>query len=381
MDAASITIEALGSAHHEVLTALRAAGPVTWVPAVGGWVVTTRAAGVAVMRDDVTFTVDDPRFSTAQVIGPSMLSRDGPEHRRHRDPFTAAFRPSEVTRRFAAPVEQMAHRLVAELAPAGAADLCSQLARPLAVGVVALSLGLESIDPACLGEWYDEIVAAVERVSFGAPIGEAAAEAFGLLGVALDAAAHAPDSVVLAAAAELSRDELVSNAAVFLFGGIETSEAMTANLLFHLLADRHQFQLVGDDRSLLDAAVEESLRLEPAAARVDRYATRDVNLGGASVRAGDLVVVSIAAANRDPDVFDRPDQFDLARENAHAHLAFAHGPHACLGAQLARMETRAAVMALIDLVPQLVLAEQEPPTGIVFRKPRRLLARWTPTAD
>ncbi|MEY4231409.1 MAG: Cytochrome monooxygenase PikC, partial [Actinomycetota bacterium] len=97
----SVSIDILDAAHHEVLAEMRAVGPVAWLEAVGGWVVTGRAVAVAVMRDAVTFTVDDPRFSTAQVIGPSMLSLDGAEPARHRDPFGAAFRPGEVTRRSA----------------------------------------------------------------------------------------------------------------------------------------------------------------------------------------------------------------------------------------------------------------------------------------
>ena len=96
------------------------------------------------------------------------------------------------------------------------------------------------------------------------------------------------------------------------------------------------------DRSLVDAAVEESLRLEPAAARVDRYATADVDLEGASIRERDLVIVSLAAANRDPLHFPDPDRFDVHRPNSRSHVTFAQGPHVCIGAQLARLETRAA---------------------------------------
>src|SRR5205085_5371913 len=134
----------------------------------------------------------------------------------------------------------------------------------------------------------------------------------------------------------LRPDELVSNAAVLLFGGIETTEGMIANALLHLLTNTEQLELVQSDRSLLANAVEESLRLEPAAAVVDRYATRDVQLGGVAIARGDLVRVSVAAANRDPSVFTDPDRFDLGRTHPRRHLAFAHGPHVCLGIHLAR---------------------------------------------
>ena len=311
---------------------LRAVGPVVWVAALDGWVVLSRDAAVAVMRNEVRFTVDDPRFSTAQVIGPSMLSLDGVEHRRHRDPFAAAFMPAVVTSRDGPGIEATARRLVAELQPLGAAELRRQLAGPLAVAVAAGALGLNDVPVADLLGWYDLIVAAVDGVSRGEPVASTGVAAFESLAGALRAAAHDPSSLLTNAAAVLTDDELVANAAVFLFGGIETSEGMTANLLHHLLADPDQLNGVRSDRSLVDAAVVESLRLEPAAARVDRYATADVELDGASIRKRDLVIVSLSAANRDPLHFPDPDRFDVRRPNSRSHVAFAQGPHACIGA-------------------------------------------------
>ncbi len=377
--APDLTLDDLDTRHHEVLAALRSTSPVAWVDAVGGWVVTGREAAVAVMRDADRFAVDDPRFSTAQVVGPSMLSLDGDAHRRHRDPFAATFRPSEVIRRDADVVPEMARRLVSDLASRGDAELRRELAGPLAVAVVARSLGLERLDPSTLLAWYDRIVAAVGDISFGRPVDEATWQAMGLLGSALDESARQPDSVLSLAADSLTRDEVVANAAVFLFGGIETGEGMTANVLRHLLMHPVAFDAVRADRSLVDTAVEESLRLEPAAARVDRYATADVEIDGAHVGAGDLVVVSLAAANRDPVVYDEPDEFRLDRANARTHVAFAQGPHACLGAQLARIETRAAVDAVIDLLPDVHLVETSRVAGVIFRKPIELRVRWSPS--
>ena len=127
------------------------------------------------------------------------------------------------------------------------------------------------------------------------------------------------------------------------------------------------------------ARLRATARLEPAAAVVDRYATRDAQLGGARIRAGDQVTVSIAGANRDPRIFNDPDTFQVRRPNATRHLAFAHGPHFCLGAHLARLEARIAVATLLDLLPQLRLDERYParPRGLVFRKPADLRVRWS----
>ena len=100
---ATVTLEQLEQDPHPVLARLRATEPVSWLPVLDGWLVTRHDLAVAVMRDADTFTVDDPRFSTAQVVGPSMLSLDGDDHARHRAPFAAPFRPTAVRERFADP--------------------------------------------------------------------------------------------------------------------------------------------------------------------------------------------------------------------------------------------------------------------------------------
>jgi len=373
----SLTLELLDDDPYDALDRLRAHEPVAWVPALGGWLVTRRDLCIEVMRDAGRFTVDDPRFSTARVVGPSMLSLDGAEHRRHRDPFASAFRKPEVMARFAERVAAEARRLVDGLAPDGRAEIRRDLAGPLAVRVVAAALDLLDAEPGALLDWYDEIVAAVDRVSAGGEVGPAARDAVGALGRHVAGTIERGDGVLAAATATLAPAEVVSNAAVMLFGGIETSEGMTTSLFWHLLTHADQLTLLRADRSLGSNAVEESLRLEPAAARVDRYATTDTELAGVDIRQGDLVIVSLTAANRDPAMFPDPNAFDLTRPDAKSHLAFAQGPHACVGLHLARLETQAALDAALDGWPGLRLdGGSTPPTGVIFRKPRSLRVRW-----
>jgi cytochrome P450 len=188
-------------------------------------------------------------------------------------------------------------------------------------------------------------------------------------------------SLVAGAASEaggLTRAEVTSNAAVLMFGGIETTEGMIANAILHLLAHPDQRALVEGDRRLLPNAVEESLRLEPAAAVIDRYATGDVTLGDASIDHGELVTISIAGANRDPNFFPDPDRFDIRRENARHQIAFAHGPHVCIGMHLARLEAHTAIARLLERLPRLRLDPAHPsaPRGLVFRKPPTLNVVW-----
>lgn len=375
---AALTLETLDRAPYDALAEMRGREPVSWVPVLDGWVVTRRDLCIEVMRDAERFTVDDPRFSTAQVVGPSMLSLDGSEHRRHRDPFASGLRRSEVMERFTDRVNDEARSLVASLAARGHAEVRRELAGPLAVRVVAAALELLDTDPRTVLGWYDEIVGAVDRVSAGGEVGQAARDAFAALDRHVGASIDRGAGVLAGATATLTSSEIVSNAAVMMFGGIETSEGMTTSLFWHLLTTPGALDAVRGDRSLLTNAVEESLRLEPAAGRVDRYATADASLGGARIAKGDLVIVSLTAANRDPVSYPDPDRFVLTRENARTHLAFAQGPHACVGLHLARLETQAAVEAALDGWPGLEIDDDAtPPTGVVFRKPRSLPVAWS----
>jgi cytochrome P450 len=378
------TLHDLQEDPHPLLARLRTAEPVSWLAVRGGWLVTRYDLAMRVMRDPITFTVDDPRFSTSRLVGPSMLSLDGADHTRHREPFAHPFRRVGVPDRFAGFIETEADRLISAIQPAGSAELRREFAGPLAVTVVTEALGLRDVNVDRVLSWYAAIVAAVSEVTAGRPVTAAGADAFAGLRAAVTRTLGCTDQPSLLREAArapggLSQDEVASNAAVLMFGGIDTTEGMILNAVRHLLADPGMLPLVRDHADLLSNAIEESIRLEPAAAIVDRYATRDVELAGARIHCGDLVSVSIAGANRDPVVFSDPDRFDIRRANARLNLAFAQGPHFCVGAQLARTETTIAVGRLLDRLPGLRLDPDYPnaPRGLVFRKPPALQVAWT----
>lgn len=381
MAVGDVSLDELAGNPHPHLARLRASSPVTFVPALGGFLVTGREAAVEVLRDPSTFTVDDPRFSTAQVVGPSMLSLDGAQHARHREPFVAPFRPRRVAERFGEVVVTKVAQRIDAIAEAGRAELRTSLAGPVAASVVAYSLGLDGGDDAVVAElleWYREIVGSVAGVGEGRPVTAAGAAAMSQLDGALRRRFSDGDGSLLAEAAatgDMTPDEVVSNAAVVMFGGIETTEAMILNALWFLLGSEWRPAEPGPRG--VATAVEESLRLEPAAAEVDRYATVDTEVAGTGIAAGSFVAVSLAGANRDPGEFPEPDRFDPGRPNLRRQLAFATGPHVCLGMDLARLETCVAVSSLLERLPGLRVEPTSPsPTGLVFRKPQRLDVVW-----
>lgn len=382
---ASVELEYLSRSPHALLARLREAEPVSWLPALDGWLVTRRDLALEVMRDAETFTVDDPRFSTQLVVGPSMLTLDGAQHQRHRAPFAQAFRLSAIHEQLGGLIEAEAERLVAAMAPAGRAELRAAFAGPLAVAVMADALGLGDTDRGRVLGWYRAIVAAVDAVTAGEEVPEAGRSAFEDLRTTVERVLDrpVPDSLLAAAASDsgrLDRAEVVSNAAVLLFGGVDTTEGAIANAVLHLLSNPDQLKLVRADPSRLPSAIEESLRLEPAAAIIDRYTTREVELAGARIGARQLVSVSIAAVNRDPGTFPDPDRFLAERENVSRHLAFARGPHVCLGMHLARLEAKVALGRLLERLPRLRLDPEHrhpTPTGLIFRKPPALHLIWS----
>jgi cytochrome P450 len=384
---ASVRLADLEGDPHPLLHRLRAEEPVSWLPALGAWLITRRDLATLVMRDAAAYTVDHPGFSTARVVGPSMLSLDGGEHARHRRPFESPFRQASVQSRLSGIVAEAVERRLDGFEGAGQAELRRDYAGPIAAQTMVAVLGLEAGTLSAVLGWYDTIVEAVTRVTAGEEVSREGRAAFAALRESLlPALRRRPDASLLAAAGSraqgLSDDQIVSNAAVLLFGGIETTEGMIANALFFLLTNPELLARVRADRALVPAALEESLRLEPAAAVVDRYATRDLRLGAAQIRAGELVRVSLSAANRDPATFPDPDRFDPLRPNLRSHVTFAQGPHVCLGLHLARLEAILAIERVLARLPNLRLAPDQRaeldarPRGLVFRKPQALRALW-----
>ncbi len=386
---ASLTLAELEENVHPTLHRLRASEPVSWVPVLNGWLITRYDDAIHVMRDAKTYTVDHPGFSTAQVVGPSMLSLDGHTHRKHRGPFEKPFRRSEVEKRFNDKVAIYIKELLNDLVGSGSTELRREYAGPIAVQAMILALGLEYAEASIsviLG-WYDTIVEAVTRVTAGEPVSAEGRAAFSALRETLLPVLRDESEASLLAAASgmaqgLSDDEIISNAAVLLFGGIETTEGMIANAFYFLLTNPEMIQIARSDASLLPAIVEESLRLEPAATVVDRYAIHDVQLGKALIKEGDLIHISLAGANRDPVIFDDPDRFDPLRTTLRSHVAFAQGPHVCLGLHLARLEAIYALEQALARLPNLRLENTDEaqhaaqPRGLVFRKPPALYVRW-----
>lgn len=384
---AGLTLYELSDNPYPALARVRASAPVAWFEELGMWLVTRRDLVLEVLRDPAGFTTDDPRSPIGDIFGAQMLSVDGDRQKRLKAACIHPFSKRAVADGMAPLVEAKIDRLILSFGWRGAADLRAAFAGPLAVYSVGAVLGVpEEFHPLIL-EWYDRFARALANFTADPAARQrgqtAAAEFREAMRPLLARAAAEPGaglfSSLVHAADRLQDEEILSNALIILFGGIETTDATLANTVWALLSHPAQLDRARATPDGWALAVEESLRWEPAVQSCTRYATRDTELGGVRIPAGDVVQCMLGAANRDPGHFVDPDRYDILRPNAEDHLSFGMGRHLCLGAHLARAEVCSALPALFGRLRGLRLDPDAParPSGYEFRKPERLMVRWS----
>ncbi|MCW2716636.1 cytochrome P450 [Pseudonocardia sp.] len=357
-------------------------------------------AWLATRYDDVKTVLADPRFSRAAVVGAdvprvrpeidneasSILNMDPPEHSRLRRLVAKAFtarRVEELRPRAA----ELTRGMLASLRAAGpGADLVQHVSMPLPVTIICETLGVPVEDR----EIYRAGADAALSTSSMTPEDRAEARTRMLAYMAglVAQRRETPTDDLLGAMVtardeedRLTEHELIGLAVGILIAGHETTMNQISNMTYLLLTRPDRGAALREDPDGIAAGVEELLRFTPlgASAGFPRIATEDVELSGVTVRKGDAVLVSVVAANRDPSVFDHPDELVLDRAD-NRHVGFGHGAHHCLGAQLARMELQEAIGGLLREFPDLRLAvpaqDVEWRTGAFVRGPKALPLAW-----
>ena len=381
---ASLRFEDLERAGHEHrIDELRAAEPVSWVPAIGGWLVTSRADAREVLGRNPKVTVEAEQNLVRSSLGRMMLTVDGDEHARMRKPLEWPFRVNRVQELFGEPVRALAHELVDGFAPDGAVVLDQSFAMPYAVRMSGHSLGLSFEEISRIDAFYSAFAGAMVYDGDPTPQREAEAARAALdeiLLAELRRNRESPGASLTSALAQdsngLTDQEVVDQLRVVMFGAIETIQASVLTTLYLLLTHPDALAAVRRDPTLLDIAQEEARRLVPPVAFAERWTREPLVVAGVEIPADEFVGVSILGANRDPDTFAEPDRFDVRRPNANKGLSFAFGPHACLGIHMARLQTSIALDVLLDRLPGLALTDAEPPSGFTFRRPTDVRVRW-----
>lgn len=288
-----------------------------------------------------------------------MMENEPPEHTRLRRPVAKAFARGHIER-LRPRVRELAAELLADVDPAGF-DVIAGYAEPLPVLVIADLLGVPRTYAHDLRDWSQAIVRMYEVAPAQETVDNAVRAATDFAGLARELAADrraqpADDLITDLVATELNDDEVVAAVVLLLNAGHEASVNVFGNGLVSML---ERGQRPGDD---VAATVEEMLRFDSALQLFERTATEDVEVGDIVVEEGQKIVALLGAANRDPEVFEAPDEFRVDR-NPNPHLAFGVGVHFCLGAPLARMELGESLPALFETFPDLALAGEPESRG------------------
>lgn len=380
----ALTLDDLTEAGREhVLDTLREKEPVTWVPALGGWLVTSRDGARAVLGREARTTVEARENLVRASLGVMMLTVDGEPHTRYRRPFEAPFRRSAVHDLFARTVHQQVTALLDPIVARGEAELGRTVAAPFAVRMAGLMCGLTFAEPERIDRFYAAFAAAMVYDGDPEPQRRADRARAELDEILLAEVARSRaeggssiTSVVARDPGDLTDDEIVAQLRVVLFGAVETIQASVMTTTLLLLQHPDQLARCLADPDLVPNAAEEAMRLIPPVTFAERWTTRPTDVLGVTIPPREFVGVSILAANRDPATFPDPLRFDIDRDNTIRALSFSFGEHACLGMHLARLETTVAVHQLLARLPGLELVTAEPASGFAFRRPPTLHVRW-----
>jgi cytochrome P450 len=357
---------------------MRRDDPVFCQPGMDGetmiWFVTRYEDAAAVLLDDERF-VRDPRLALTpeqlaenptpaaiEMIENNMLNRDGEDHRRLRRLVTKAFTPKMVEQ-LRPRIQAIADELIDRVESRGGMDLAAEYAFPLPITVIAEMLGVPADDQDRFREWSDAVIRPAiseeETERFFAQMGEFVAY---LQAHFAERRARPQDDLVsglLRARDEgdaLSEDEVFGTVILLIVAGHETTVGLIGNGVLHLLRRPDQLELIRNDSTLLPSAVEELLRFDgPVERALNRWAAEDVELGGKTIRRGELVIAIVGSADHDSERFPDPERLDVTRTD-NRHLAFGRGSHYCLGAPLARLEAEIALETLFRRLPGLRLA-------------------------
>jgi cytochrome P450 len=353
------------------------------------------ASYIVYRHDDVTLVLRDGATFSSAVIADGMrevwgrkiiVGMDAPEHQRHRALVSGAFRQRTLARWEESLVGRAVTELIDQFVDRGHVDLATEYTFGFPAKVISGVLGLPEADYQQFQQWAVGIITVFRDWDNAVRCSN---ELRAYLECIVEERRVTPrddlitDLVIAELDGErLDDEEIYSFLRMLLPAGIETTYRSNGNLLYLLLTHPEQLDAVRADRSLIPQAIEEGLRYESPVLLTARITTGPTELSGVAIPQSAVVTAMVASANRDPEVYDNPETFDIFRD-AHQHVSFGTGPHLCLGMHLARLETRVALNALFDRLPGLRLDQKTAENldahiqgDSLFRNPTCLPVMW-----
>ena len=381
---ASISVQELERDPYPVYARLRDKEPVSWVEAVGLWLVTRWDDVMEVVKTPHLYTGETQPSTLNRTFGRNLLGSEGPYHDRVKAIISPWFRMGAIRHFPSEVIAPIAAELIDAVSDRGEVELASEFAEPLSVRVLREATGLGEIDDDTLRRWFQNLAGGAANFE-GDPAKQAVADAASAevnatIAPILDRLAEAPDGTLLASMLHervdgegLTREEIQSNLKVMIVGGLQAVSDLISISMWALLGHPEQADEVRRDPELVAQTVEEAARWYSPVGTSTRQTTRETELGGVVLPAGALIAAVLSSANRDARHWDAPDEFDI-RAHRRPHLAFAGGAHTCVGALLGRFEARTAMRLLLERLPNLRLDRDRPAEfeGWEFRSPLHL---------
>ncbi|NIL34556.1 cytochrome P450, partial [Bacillus thuringiensis] len=292
---------------------------------------------------------------------PNMLTVDPPDHTRLRRLVSKAFTPRMIED-LRPRIQQIADELLVAVQEQGKMEIISDFAYPLPIIVISEMLGIPATDRNKFREWTQILMNASVNPSQGTAVTATLEKFIQYIEVLLNEKRLNPDADLISELVQtkeqedtLSNNELLSTIWLLIIAGHETTVNLISNSVLALLQHPEQMNLLKGNPSLIPSAVDELLRYSGPVMFISRLASEDMTIHGKRIRKGDLVLLSLTAANIDPQKFTYPETLNISREENN-HLAFGAGIHHCLGAPLARLEGQIALGTLLQRLPNLRLA-------------------------
>jgi cytochrome P450 len=384
-----ISVEQLETDPYPIYKQLREEEPVCFVDSVGLWLVTRWDDVQHVDKSPELYTGETEPSTLRRTFGANLLASEGAYHDRIRKIIYPWFRVGAIGDYPDNVIAPIANELVDGFVDRGTCDLVSEFAEPLSARVLKRALGLGFVEEETLRRWFVELATGAANFEGDAEkqaIADAAsAEVNETLAPVVERLERDPDDTLLSSMVHtevdgerLTREEIQSNLKVMIVGGLQATTDLIALSLWAILSHPEQLGEVRADPKLVDPAIEEAARWHSPVGTSTRQTTRDLQLGGVQLEKGALVAAVLASANHDERNWSEPERYDIHRREG-SHLAFATGPHLCIGARLARYEARSAWRILLDRIPDLRLDPERPIeiSGWEFRSPHHLHVHWS----
>jgi cytochrome P450 len=333
---------------------------------------------------------DEQRFAPIfEVLANWFIFKDQPDHTRLRRMLNPSLTPSALSP-FRPQVQRIINGLIDKIEPGTTYDMVKDIAYLIPLTVILTLLGIPEVgkDRDLIKLWSEQIGLLFFIRADEPRRREIACEGINsfrdFLKPLVEARRKQPKddliSVLTKAEADgvISDEEVIATAILMVFGGHETTTNLIANGTLSFIKNPDQWKLLQEKPELIESAVEELLRYDTSVKATVRWAKSDVDVGDKKIKKGDRLLLALTAANRDPEVFENPDEMDITR-NPNLHVSFAHGIHVCIGGPLARLEAQEAFGAMARRLPlpELRADELEYHPAVISRALKTFPVAWT----